>query len=79
MVKKDATNPIREKWVIQELGEWDKAHPDTANTIHDINVEVENSADCTEYPKCLNPEVNRCYIRGKVCKNIVLAKEVKTT
>jgi len=74
MVKKDARNPIREKWIVNNLYKWDKDNPTLTNTISEINAEIEKSADCTEYPKCLNPEVNRCYIRGKECKNIQRVK-----
>jgi hypothetical protein len=70
MVKKNAHNPIREKWVINHLREWDKEHPDLNNTISNINAEVAEFADCEFYPKCLAQDVNRCYVRKRTCLNI---------
>lgn len=33
-------NPSRVEWAIHRSAEWDKSHPDTRNTIRDINREI---------------------------------------
>jgi len=75
MVKKNSENPIRQKWVINNLKKWDEAHPDLNNTISDINKEIKSSVDCEFYPKCLDQDVNRCYVRDRLCLNITLVKQ----
>jgi hypothetical protein len=69
--KKNIPNPIRQSWVINNLYKWDAAHQVTMkNTLLDINTQITASADCPHYPACLDPDVNRCYIRNKKCLNI---------